>query len=145
MESIAHLHLAGISCSEDTLANEGSSEIRLIRRTFESMKKAIRSWGKYVPWPVVQCLLRANVEADLHVEEVEASLYFSDIAGFTTIVESLQPEQSLQLLNRYFNDMTKVIDDNGGVIIEFIGDAIFCIYGAPLSNSFHPSSAVKGA
>merc|ERR1719491_1690081 len=90
-------------------------------------------------------LLRANVEAGLHVDKVDASIYFSDIAGFTTIVESLEPEKSLLLLNRYFNDMTKIIDDHGGVVIEFIGDAILCIYGAPLENPQHPSGAVKAA
>lgn len=145
MESLAQLQLAGAEDNEVKEINKGTDEIRQIRNTFEKMKKAIKSWGKYVPWPVVQMLLRANVEADLKVEEVECSIYFSDIAGFTTIVEGLPPEKSLLLLNRYFNDMTKVIDDHGGVVIEFIGDAILCIYGAPLVNVFHPSAAVKAA
>merc|ERR1719456_1366495 len=138
MESIAQLQLAGVSQSEDTIIEEGTSEVRLIRRTFENMKKAIKSWGKYVPWPVVQLLLRANVEANLSVNEVEVTIFFSDIASFTTIVESMPPESSLLLLSRYFNDMSKVIDDHGGVVLEFIGDAIQCIYGAPLSNENHP-------
>merc|ERR1719487_899909 len=145
MESLAQLQLAGAEDMESRDLKKGTDEIRQIRNTFEKMKKAIKSWGKYVPWPVVQMLLRANVEADLKVEEVEASMYFSDIAGFTTIVESLPPEKSLLLLNRYFNDMTKVIDDHGGVVIEFIGDAILCIYGAPLPNEWHSSAAVKAA
>ena len=123
--------------------NEGTSEVRLIRRTFENMKKAIKSWGKYVPWPVVQLMLRANVEANLEVNETEVTIFFSDIANFTTIVESLPPESSLLLLSRYFNDMSKVIDDHGGVVLEFIGDAILCIYGAPLNNPEHPSAAVR--
>jgi adenylate cyclase len=145
MESLAQLQLAGAEDSEPKDLKKGTDEIRQIRTTFEKMKKAIKSWGKYVPWPVVQMLLRANVEADLMVQEVECSMYFSDIAGFTTIVESLAPEKSLLLLNRYFNDMTKVIDDHGGVVIEFIGDAILCVYGAPLENQYHSSAAVKAA
>merc|ERR1719487_2125104 len=145
MESLAQLQLAGAEDTEVRSSKKGTDEIRQIRVTFEKMKKALKSWGKYVPWPVVQMLLRANVEADLKVEEVEASMYFSDIAGFTTIVESLPPEKSLLLLNRYFNDMTKVIDDHGGVVIEFIGDAILCVYGAPLENPYHSSAAVKAA
>lgn len=145
MESLAQLQLAGAEDGEVERVHDGTDEIRQIRRTFEKMKKAIKSWGKYVPWPVVQMLLRANVEAVLGVEEVEASVYFSDIAGFTTIVESLPPEKSLLLLNRYFNDMTKVIDDHGGVVIEFIGDAILCVYGTPLENAYHSSAAVKAA
>lgn len=145
MESIAQLQLAGVSGSEDAVIEEGTSEVRLIRRTFENMKKAIKSWGKYVPWPVVQLLLRANVEANLEVNELEVTIFFSDIASFTTIVESMPPESSLLLLSRYFNDMSKVIDDHGGVVLEFIGDAILCIYGAPLMNPDHPSSAVKAS
>jgi len=109
------------------------------------MKKAIKSWGKYVPWPVVQILLRANVEANLQVNEVEVTIFFSDIASFTTIVESLPPESSLLLLSRYFNDMTKIIDDHGGVVLEFIGDAVLAIYGAPLANEDHPQAGVHAA
>merc|ERR1712066_873274 len=101
------------------------------------MKKAIKSWGKYVPWPVVQILLHTGVDASHGVKEKEVSVFFSDIASLTTIVETLPPESSLLLLSRYFNDMSKVIDDHGGVVLEFIGDAILCIYGAPLINPDH--------
>ena len=103
-------------------------------------------------------------------------MFFSDIANFTTIVESIEPESCLLLLSRYFNDMSKapcllqdmqykyiykdwrvkrvteahlflceVIDDHGGVVLEFIGDAIQCIYGAPLYNDNHPITAVEAA
>mmetsp|Transcript_10023 Transcript_10023/g.22490 ORF Transcript_10023/g.22490 Transcript_10023/m.22490 type:complete len:1179 (-) Transcript_10023:11-3547(-) len=144
MESIAQLQLAGVAeVDDESYVNHGTNEVRLIRRTFENMKKAIKSWGKYVPWPVVQMMLRANVEANLEVNEMEVTIFFSDIANFTTIVESLPPENSLLLLSRYFNDMSKVIDDHGGVVLEFIGDAILCIYGAPLNNPEHPSAAVR--
>jgi len=146
MDSIAQLQLAGVSPGEEDGGNaDGTTEVRLIRSTFENMKKAIKSWGKYVPWPVVQKLLRANVEAEIDVREMEVTIFFSDIASFTTIVESMTPERSLQLLSRYFNDMSRVIDEHGGVVIEFIGDAILCIYGAPLPNLDHPSAACKSA
>jgi len=73
------------------------------------------------------------------------TILFSDIASFTTIVENMEPESSLLLLSRYFNDMSKVVDDHGGVVLEFIGDAIQCIYGAPLSNENHPVAAVEAS
>jgi adenylate cyclase len=145
MESIAQLQLAGVSNQDDVYICDGTSEVRLIRRTFENMKKAIKSWGKYVPWPVVQLLLRANVEANLEVNELEVTVFFSDIASFTTIVEGIPPESSLLLLSRYFNDMSKIIDDHGGVVLEFIGDAILCVFGAPLNNPEHPTAAVKAS
>lgn len=145
MGSIAQLEIAGFSAIEDDDSKESqtTSEVRLMKRTFEHMKKAIISWGKYVPWPVVRLLLRAGVEAELGVQPRMVTMFFSDIASFTTIVESLPPEGTLLLLSRYFNDMSKIIDDNGGIVLEFIGDAILAIYGAPLANEDHAATAVK--
>lgn len=145
MESIAQLHMGAVSVDKDPDLDQGTSEIKHIRRTFDHMKKAILSWGKYVPWPVVQLMFKGNIEAELRVVEHEVTMFFSDIASFTTIVERIQPEQSLLLLSRYFNDMSKVIDDHGGVVLEFIGDAILSIYGEPIANADHPTTAVKSA
>jgi len=147
MESITRLQLAAVANpnGEAIEIDNGTSEVRLIRRTFENMKKAIKSWGKYVPWPVVQLMLRKDAEAMIDVTEKEVSIYFSDIAGFTTIVESLPPESSLLLLSRYFHDMSKIIDEYGGIVLEFIGDAIMSIYGAPVTNPDHATAAVKAA
>jgi len=154
MENIVELQLGGMA--SNTVASVGDakeaeqdseivSEVRMIRRTFENMKVAIKSWGKYVPWPVVQLLLATDVKGDLEVGDSEVTVFFSDIASFTTIVEKLAPERSLLLLSRYFNDMSKVIDANDGIVIEFIGDAILAVYGAPKMNERHPAAAVKSA
>jgi len=148
MEAIPQLQLAGVQESDGADWGAGqdyTAEVKMIRRTFENMKKAIKSWGKYVPWPVVQLLIRSQVEAKIQVEDLHVSIFFSDIASFTTIVENLAPERSMHLLSRYFNDMSKVIDEHGGVVLEFIGDAILAIFGAPLANDDHPIEAVKCA
>mmetsp|Transcript_18932 Transcript_18932/g.39383 ORF Transcript_18932/g.39383 Transcript_18932/m.39383 type:complete len:303 (+) Transcript_18932:2-910(+) len=109
------------------------------------MKTAIRSWGKYVPWPVVQLMMRKDAEANIEVSERKVTMFFSDIASFTTIVESLPPKSSLLLLSRYFQEMSKIVDAHGGIVVEFIGDAILCIYGAPVVNDSHATVAVKAA
>lgn len=146
MESIAQLELAGTApVGNPEELQEGTNEVRLIRHSFEAMKTAIRSWGKYVPWPVVHMLLRTNMEADRKVVNQEVSLFFSDIASFTTIVETLPPETSMLLLSHYFNEMSKVIDEHCGIVIEFIGDAILSIYGTPQNVANHAESAVKSA
>jgi adenylate cyclase len=152
MESITRLQMAGVAASqkgvdeaEESHHVKGTSEIRLIKSSFENMKKAIRSWGKYVPWPVVQLLLRQDAKDTLEVSEKEVSIFFSDIAGFTGIVEGLPPEKSLLLLSRYFHDMSKVIDSYEGIVLEYIGDAIMSVYGAPIPNVDHPTAAVKSA
>jgi len=141
MESIAEHHFDAVSEIKDS--DDGTSEIKHIRKTFEHMKKAIASWGKYVPWPVVQLMIRQNIEAELNVEEHEVTIFFSDIASFTSIVERIAPEQSLLLLSKYFNEMSNVTDAHGGVVIEFIGDAILSIFGEPIQNPDHPTTAVR--
>jgi len=143
MESITRFQLAGIATT--TKAEIETTEIKLIRRTFENMKKGIKSWGKYVPWPVVQHLVRRDKTADIEVLEQDVTIFFSDIANFTSIVESIPPEQSLLLLSRYFHEMSRIIDEFGGIVIEFIGDAIMGVYGAPVKNEDHPTAAVKSA
>eukprot|EP00927_Polykrikos_kofoidii_P074554 TRINITY_DN7055_c0_g1_i4.p1 TRINITY_DN7055_c0_g1~~TRINITY_DN7055_c0_g1_i4.p1 ORF type:complete len:1180 (-),score=200.87 TRINITY_DN7055_c0_g1_i4:76-3615(-) len=155
MENVTHLQLDGVGGGVAAASGrtpralkrwkKGTSEIQVIRKTFDNMKKAIKSWGKYVPWPVVQALLNAGRDAANGVEELEVTVFFSDIAGFTTIVESIAPESSLLLLSRYFNTMSKVMDLYGGVVLEYIGDAIMGIWGAPLLQADHSASAVKAA
>jgi len=148
MQSIKRMQLAGLD--EHMEGNHSrdlrTEEIRVIQKIFENMKTAIKSWGKYVPWPVVQLLLQAGVDAEPNVAEKEVTLFFSDIAGFTGIVETMPPERSMVLLTKYFNDMSKVIDEHSGIVIEFIGDAIYAMYGAPLPDKGdHPTNAVKAA
>ncbi|CAJ1350173.1 unnamed protein product [Effrenium voratum] len=144
MQSVTQMQLAGLqSTKTEIMFDRNVAEIRLIESIFEKTKTAIRSWGKYVPWPVVQILLAAGVDSALKIGTVEVTMFFSDIASFTTIVEKLPPERSLVLLSRYFNDMSQVIDSQGGIVIEFIGDAILSVFGAPLRNPLHAEACVK--
>ncbi|CAE7789244.1 cya1 [Symbiodinium sp. KB8] len=62
---------------------------------------------------------------------------------WSSIVEKLEPEQTLLLLSRYFNDMSEVIDKFGGIVIEFIGDAIYAVFGAPVRNREHAEAGVN--
>mmetsp|Transcript_40202 Transcript_40202/g.94141 ORF Transcript_40202/g.94141 Transcript_40202/m.94141 type:complete len:1056 (+) Transcript_40202:102-3269(+) len=140
MQSIAQLQLAAVTTDKGM---RGAAEVRLIWHIFSKTKVAIRSWGKYVPWPVVQNLLVAGEEVRPKIEEREVTLFFSDMASFTSIVEKLEPEQTLLLLSRYFNDMSDVIDKFGGIVIEFIGDAIYAVFGAPVRNREHAEAGVN--
>lgn len=90
-------------------------------------------------------MMRKDAEANIEVSERKVTMFFSDIASFTTIVESMPPQKSLLLLSRYFQEMSKIVDQHGGIVVEFIGDAILCIYGAPVVNDKHPTVAVMAA
>ena len=68
-------------------------------------------------------------------------MFFSDVAGFTSISESLKPEELVELLNEYLTAMTDIVFTYGGTLDKYIGDAIVAIYGAPIPFEDHAKNA----
>ncbi len=75
----------------------------------------------------------------------EVSVFFSDIANFTSFSESLPPERLVLLLNHYLTAMTDIVLAHGGVVDKYIGDAIMAFWGAPLPRPDHATQAVLAA
>jgi len=78
-------------------------------------------------------------------EERVVSVLFSDLQAYTTISEHLPPAQLVKLLNHYFSEMTLIIDRHGGCVIEFLGDGILIVFGAPQALDNHAEQAVRCA
>lgn len=78
-------------------------------------------------------------------QERELSVYFSDIAGFTTISESLTARQLVSLLNEYLTEMTDLVLAHGGIVDKYIGDAVMAFWGAPLPAADHALRSVTCA
>ena len=70
---------------------------------------------------------------------------FSDIRGFTSLVESQSPEDTIELLNTYYTLMFDAISGHGGVINQMIGDGLMAIFGAPMPLPDNCGSAVGAA
>ena len=78
-------------------------------------------------------------------ENRELSILFTDIRGFTSLSESLSPQDVVQLLNRYFTPMTAIVRNRKGTLDKFIGDALMAFWNAPLDVPNHPALAVDAA
>ena len=76
---------------------------------------------------------------------VTGTVMFSDIRGFTALVESQPPEETIELLNTYYTLMFDAISGHGGVVNQMIGDGLMAIFGAPLPLADHAGAAVRAA
>jgi len=95
------------------------------------MKSGLRSFQKYVPAELVRSLLESGQEAQLGGERRRITLYFSDVADFTSIAESVKPDVLVKLLAEYLDVMTREMIAQGATIDKYIGDAIMAFWGAP--------------
>lgn len=121
-------------------------EIKQLDSSFDRMTFGLRSFEKYVPTDLVKLLLAENREATLNAERRELSIFFADLAGFTSLCESLDQDLLLQLMSEYFTAMTWVIrNSHEGIIDKFIGDAVMAFWNAPMEQDNHASKACKAA
>ncbi|HEX3044823.1 MAG TPA: adenylate/guanylate cyclase domain-containing protein, partial [Bacillota bacterium] len=120
-----------------------------IARVYQENREKLQIKGfftKYVPAPVVEEILKDPTLIHLGGEKMKITVLFSDIVGFTTISEQLEPVELVRLLNEYLTEMTAIIKDEfGGTLDKFIGDAIVAIFGAPFSRPDDPVRAVSAA
>lgn len=117
------------------------------RRSVAEEKRAIHAreaFGRYVSDAVARKLLQEG-EIKLGGEKVRATMLMSDLRGFSTISENLSPEHVVDVLNIYLGNMADVISEYQGIINEFIGDAIFAIFGAPIAQEDDADRAVACA
>ena len=78
-------------------------------------------------------------------ENREMSYIFTDVAGFTTLSENVGPEAVSKLLNQYLSGACDIVFAHGGTVTDFIGDAIFAMFNAPLRQDDHPARALACA
>ena len=115
---------------------------------FETRQKELikGSFSKKVSKQVMDDLLLHPESTNLSSREVNATIYFSDIRGFTTISETLKsPHRIIEFLNFYMHAMVESVEKYNGTIDKFIGDAVMAYWNAPLSVDKHADKAVKTA
>jgi adenylate cyclase len=102
-------------------------------------------FGQYVPPELVDEMAKNPEGYTMDGRKAELTVLFSDIRGFTTISEGLQPDQLATLMNEYLGSMTKVVRHHRGTLDKYIGDAIMAFWGAPVADADHARNAVVTA
>jgi adenylate cyclase len=128
----------------------GSLEISELAKAFSGMTRGLIErdnmrdiLGKVSSHQVADQLLKGEIE--LGGAEVEATVMFTDVRNFTALAEKLTPTQSLQLLNEFLTEISKIIELHGGVVDKYIGDGVMGVFGAPVRSADDTQRSVLAA
>ena len=112
----------------------------------QARKREIQSmFGAYVDPEVVAQLVRNPDSIQLGGERREATVFFSDLAGFTDLSEKLPPEQMVEVVNAYLEQTSECLHRHGAYVDKYIGDAVMAVFGVPLPLADHAIAACKSA
>ncbi len=117
------------------IAIDDLSKINKVKSTFK----------KYVSKNIVDKLLESEDSLNLGGKESEVTILFSDIRGFTSMSEKLNPTEIVKLLNKYFKSMIDVVFKYNGTLDKIVGDELMVLYGVPLKADDDTHNAVKTA
>jgi class 3 adenylate cyclase len=124
-------------------------EVGRLTQAFNAMLDGLRqrdfirsAFGRYVSPEVAQAILESPEGLRFGGAKRVVTVLMSDLRGYTRFAEQGDPEEVMEILNGYLARMAEVVIAHGGTINEFIGDAIFAVYGAPVA---HPDHAERAA
>ncbi|HMC13713.1 MAG TPA: adenylate/guanylate cyclase domain-containing protein, partial [Gallionellaceae bacterium] len=106
-------------------------------------KRQITSlFGQYVPAELVEEMSKHPEQVSMEGESREMTILFSDVRGFTTISEGLDPKELSQFMNEFLTPFSRVIYKHRGTIDKYMGDCIMAFWGAPLRSTDHARNAI---
>ncbi|MCB2168875.1 MAG: HAMP domain-containing protein [Deltaproteobacteria bacterium] len=129
-----------VSNDETGILGDATNKMIQGLRERELLKDA---FGKYVTPEIRDEILSGRIPLDGELKNV--TVLFADLRDFTPLVASTRPQQVVKLINGYFEEMSKAIHGNGGLVLQFIGDEIEAVFGAPLVIENHPAAAARAA
>ena len=121
------------------------ADYRALQRDKAEAELARATLSRYFSPKVVEALADSGGGAKLGGERLEASFLFTDLQGFTRLVEKTEPDIIVELLNGYLDGVARIIFQHEGTVMKVIGDAVQAIFGAPVAQEDHAARAVAAA
>ena len=129
-----------------------NDEFGIMGRQIDAMAEQLQkrefireTFGRYVSEVVAAELLDGDAEVTLGGEERIVSILFSDLRNYSGMSENLPPAMLVKFLNHYFGEMSDIIEAHDGCVIEFLGDGILAVFGAPKHMDNHAEQSVRCA
>jgi adenylate cyclase len=125
-------------------ADGGDLGTMIVMEDISGEKRVRTTMARYMDPTLADQLVRGE-EDILGGKSAQATVLFSDVRSFTTLAEELGPQATVTLLNDYFTIMVDCIQQNGGMLDKFIGDAIMAAFGLPVARGDDVDHAVQAA
>ena len=126
---------------------QATSRLRTTEAAYIAAAKQLEllqvAFHRFAPQDVVEDIIHRGIST--RGERRDVTVLFADLVGFTSLSESLEPEAVVQVLNGYFQEMTRAISAHNGHVGKFIGDGILATFGAPEPNPWQAQDAVRAA
>jgi adenylate cyclase len=104
-----------------------------------------KSFALYLAPAVIEKMVSASKLPQLGGETRIITVFFSDVVGFSSFFETMTPAEIVVVMNRYLSAMSDTIEQHGGFVDKYVGDAIVAVFGAPVEVASHAADAVRAA
>jgi len=113
-------------------------------RTDRLQQERVRdAYRRFLPEHLVDLVISSPDAVQLGGTRQNVTALFADLRGFTSLAETLPPEEAVDLLNSFFREMTAIIFRHGGTLDKYLGDGLLAVFGAPISDAGDPLRAVR--
>jgi adenylate cyclase len=134
------VHVQVVSNDEIGAVGEGFNRMIMELKQSEFIRE---TFGKYVSKEIRDEIIKDSTPLEGEMKRV--TLLFSDLRGFTSFVESTHPKKVVTTMNQYFSEMSDAINEHRGLVLQYVGDEIEAVFGAPMTYEDHPDRAVLAA
>jgi class 3 adenylate cyclase/CheY-like chemotaxis protein len=134
-----------LEAQQRELKNFNDNLQKMVEEKTQKVLELHETFGRYLSDEIVTQLLESPEGLSLGGKKRFITILLSDLRGFTLISERMKVEDVVAMLNHYFGIMVEVMHRYKGTVIEFIGDAILAVFGAPVDDESHPDKAVACA
>jgi class 3 adenylate cyclase len=122
--------------------SELTARVRSLLRVKALQDRLADLLGRYVSDSIAEEVLRAPFGARLGGDRRHVTTLFADIRGYTALAAQHEPEEALDLLNRYLEVSSDAVESQGGTVADLLGDGVFAFFGAPAMHADDPQRAV---
>lgn len=140
-EEMLHLHVVSSFLTD----NDEKLGVIIVLSDLSELINTRDAFGRFLSADIVNQILDTPDGLNLGGVKKELTIMMSDLRGFTAMSERMDAADLVSMINHYLGEMTDVIEKHRGTIIEFLGDGIMAIFGAPLSSENHAADAVAAA